>query len=113
LAGRSLVTRLRTDGGPSHELLVLLDQHRVLTSGQLAWLTGAAARTVTYLYRSKTRFGLRSLRIFADQSAKDLPATDPRRGKIDDGWPGVHGVGWSLITALVGPVLVVVFDELL
>lgn len=48
LADRSLVTRLRTDGGPSHELLVLLDQHRVLTSGQLARLTGAAARTVTY-----------------------------------------------------------------
>jgi hypothetical protein len=48
LTGRSLVTRLRTDGGPSHELLVLLDQHRVLTSGQLARLTGAAARTVTY-----------------------------------------------------------------
>jgi DNA-binding transcriptional ArsR family regulator len=48
LAGRSLVTRLRTDGGPSHELLVLLDQHRVLTSGQLARLTGAAQRTVTY-----------------------------------------------------------------
>jgi DNA-binding transcriptional ArsR family regulator len=48
LAGRSLVTRLRTDGGPSHELLVLLDQHRVLTSGQLARLTGAAPRTVTY-----------------------------------------------------------------
>ena len=45
---RSLVTRLRTDGGPSHELLVLLDQHRVLTSDQLARLTGAAARTVTY-----------------------------------------------------------------
>jgi hypothetical protein len=48
LAGRSLVTRLRTDGGPSHELLVLLNQHRVLTSDQLARLTGAAARTVTY-----------------------------------------------------------------
>jgi hypothetical protein len=43
-----LVTRLRTDGGPSHELLVLLDQHRVLTSDQLARLTGAPARTVTY-----------------------------------------------------------------
>jgi DNA-binding transcriptional ArsR family regulator len=43
-----LVTRLRTDGGPSHELLVLLDQHRVLTSGQLARLTGAPLRTVTY-----------------------------------------------------------------
>jgi hypothetical protein len=48
LARQSLVTRLRTDGGPSHELLVLLDQHRVLTSGQLARLTGAAQRTVTY-----------------------------------------------------------------
>lgn len=48
MAGRSLVTRLRTDGGPSHELLVLLDQHRVLTSEQLARLTGAPARTVTY-----------------------------------------------------------------
>ena len=48
MADRSLVTRLRTNGGPSHELLVLLDQHRVLTSGQLARLTGAAQRTVTY-----------------------------------------------------------------
>ncbi|MFI1996860.1 sigma factor-like helix-turn-helix DNA-binding protein [Actinoplanes sp. NPDC020271] len=35
-------------GGPSRELLVQLDRHRVLTSGQLARLTGAPARTVTY-----------------------------------------------------------------
>ncbi len=45
---RSLVTRLKTDGGPSHDLLVLLDQHRVLTSTQLARLTGAPQRTVTH-----------------------------------------------------------------
>lgn len=32
MADRSLVTRIRTSGGPSHDLLVLLDQHRVMTA---------------------------------------------------------------------------------
>jgi hypothetical protein len=57
VADRSYVTRLRTDGGPSHELLVLLDQHRVLTTGQLARASGAPERTVRYrlerLYKAK------------------------------------------------------------
>ncbi|WP_170286668.1 hypothetical protein [Micromonospora olivasterospora] len=39
--------RLRTAGGPSHELLVLLDQHRVLTTNQLARVTGAPVGTVS------------------------------------------------------------------
>lgn len=45
---RSYVTRLRTDGGPSHELLVLLDRHRVLTTDQIARATGTPVRTVRY-----------------------------------------------------------------
>jgi hypothetical protein len=45
---RSLVTQLRTGGGPSHDLLVQLDRHRVLTSEQLARLTGAPVRTTTF-----------------------------------------------------------------
>jgi hypothetical protein len=53
------------------------------------------------------RFGLRCLRVFADQSIEDLPAADSRPGEIDDGWPGVPGLGWALVTALVRPVLVV------
>ena len=50
---------------------------------------------------------LRCLRVFVDQSVEDLPAADPRGGEVDDGWPGVRGVGWALAAALVRPVLVV------
>jgi|GEM_PF-1497017 len=42
------VTRIRLDGGPSHELLVLLDQHRVLTTQQLARATATPERTVLH-----------------------------------------------------------------
>jgi hypothetical protein len=44
----SFVARLRQSGGPSHELLVLLDQHRVLTTDQCARATGTPERTVRY-----------------------------------------------------------------
>ncbi|GAA2709010.1 hypothetical protein GCM10010429_23010 [Micromonospora olivasterospora] len=47
LSDRAFVQRLRTAGGPSHELLVLLDQHRVLTTNQLARVTGAPVGTVS------------------------------------------------------------------
>ncbi|MGH3714555.1 MAG: replication-relaxation family protein [Micromonosporaceae bacterium] len=47
-ADRSYLTRLRTSEGPSHLLLVLLNQHRVMTTGQLARATGAPERTVRY-----------------------------------------------------------------
>src|SRR3954449_9180499 len=56
--------------------------------------------------------GLGCLRILTDQSGEDLRAADPCRGEVDDGRRGVHGLGWALIAALVGPVLVVVRDEL-
>lgn len=42
------VTRLRRGGGPSHQLLVLLDEHRVLTTAQLARATVTPERTVLY-----------------------------------------------------------------
>jgi hypothetical protein len=45
---RSYITRLRTDGGPSHDLLLLLDRHRVLTTDQVARATGTPVRTVRY-----------------------------------------------------------------
>ncbi|MFC0533317.1 replication-relaxation family protein [Phytohabitans kaempferiae] len=45
---RSYLTRLRASGGPSHELLVLLHQHRVMTTDQLARATGTPERTVRY-----------------------------------------------------------------
>lgn len=48
MADRSFLARLRASGGPSHDLLVLLDQHRVMTSRQLARATGAPERTVRY-----------------------------------------------------------------
>lgn len=48
VADRSYLTRLRAAGGPSHDLLVLLDAHRVMTSGQLARATCASERTVRY-----------------------------------------------------------------
>lgn len=48
MTSRSLVQRLQTSGGPSHDLLVLLDQHRVMTTDQLARATGTPVRTVRY-----------------------------------------------------------------
>lgn len=48
MADRSYLTRLRTSGGPSHDLLILLDRHRVMTTGQLARATGTPERTIRY-----------------------------------------------------------------
>ncbi|NJC70033.1 helix-turn-helix domain-containing protein [Planosporangium thailandense] len=48
MADRAFLTRLRAGDGPSHRLLVLLDQHRVMTTGQLARVTDAPERTVRY-----------------------------------------------------------------
>jgi transcription initiation factor IIE alpha subunit len=48
VADRSFLARLRTSGGPSHDLLVLLDRHRVMTTGQVARATGVPERTVRY-----------------------------------------------------------------
>ncbi|MEV5768731.1 replication-relaxation family protein [Micromonospora sp. NPDC052213] len=48
MSDRAFVQRLRTSGGPSHELLVLLGEHRILTTDQLAWATGAPVRTVRH-----------------------------------------------------------------
>ncbi len=44
----SFLTRLRTSDGPSHLLLVLLNQHRVMTTNQLARATATPERTVRY-----------------------------------------------------------------
>jgi hypothetical protein len=57
------------------------------------------------------RFGLRCLRVFVNQSVEDLSAADLRGGEVYDGRPGVGGIGWALVAALVGPVLDVVRDE--
>src|SRR4029453_7802655 len=38
----------RTSGGPSHDLLVLLDRHRVMTTVQLARASGVPERTIRY-----------------------------------------------------------------
>jgi hypothetical protein len=48
MADSAFLTRLRTGDGPSHVLLVLLNQHRVMTTGQLARATDTAERTVRY-----------------------------------------------------------------
>jgi len=48
VADSAFLTRLRTGDGPSHLLLVLLDQHRVMATGQLARATGTPERTVRY-----------------------------------------------------------------
>ena len=45
---RAFLSRLRSSGGPSLHLLVLLDQHRVMTTDQLARATGTPERTVRY-----------------------------------------------------------------
>jgi DNA-binding transcriptional ArsR family regulator len=58
LAQRSFVARLRSAGGPSHDLLVLLDAHRVMTTGQLARASGAPERTVTYRLNQLREAGL-------------------------------------------------------
>jgi hypothetical protein len=44
----SYISRLRQSGGPSHDLLVLLDQHRVLTTDQCSRASGAPERTVRH-----------------------------------------------------------------
>src|SRR5947207_2156713 len=46
MADRAFLTRLKASDGPSHHLLVLLDQHRVMTTGQLARATSTPERTV-------------------------------------------------------------------
>ncbi|MET7951260.1 replication-relaxation family protein [Micromonospora sp. NPDC005324] len=48
MSNQAFVRRLRTSGGPSHDLLVLLDTHRVLTTNQLARATDAPVRTVRH-----------------------------------------------------------------
>lgn len=48
MVDRAFLTRLRAGDGPSHRLLVLLDRHRVMTTGQLARATDAPDRTVRY-----------------------------------------------------------------
>jgi transcription initiation factor IIE alpha subunit len=48
VADSAFLTRLRTGDGPSHLLLVLLDQHRVMTTGQLARATDTPERTVRF-----------------------------------------------------------------
>jgi hypothetical protein len=48
MTDRAYLTRLRTDGGPSHDLLVLLDRHRVMTTDQLGRATATPDRTVRY-----------------------------------------------------------------
>lgn len=54
----ALVTRIRTHGGPSHDLLVLLDHHRVLTTNQLARATTTPERTVRYRLDRMREVGL-------------------------------------------------------
>jgi transcription initiation factor IIE alpha subunit len=48
MADSAFLTRLRTGDGPSHLLLVLLNQHRVMTTNQLARATGTPERTARY-----------------------------------------------------------------
>ena len=48
MADSAFLNRLRTSDGPSHQLLVLLNQHRVMTTGQLARATDTPERTVRY-----------------------------------------------------------------
>ena len=48
MADSAFLTHLRTSEGPSHLLLVLLNQHRVMTTGQLARATDTPERTVRY-----------------------------------------------------------------
>jgi hypothetical protein len=48
VADSAFLTPLRTSDGPSHLLLVLLNQHRVMTTGQLARATDTPERTVRY-----------------------------------------------------------------
>src|SRR5690349_9803208 len=68
-------------------------------------------RVESSLYRSEMRFGLRCLRVFVDHPVEDHPTADPRSIEVDNSWPGVRGVGWALVAALVRSVLVVVPNE--
>jgi transcription initiation factor IIE alpha subunit len=58
MADSAFLTRLRTADSPSHQLLVLLDQHRVMTTGQLARATGTPERTVRYRLEQLHNAGL-------------------------------------------------------
>src|SRR5262249_39674944 len=48
VADSAFLTRLQTSDGPSHLLLILLNRHRVMTTGQLARATDTPERTVRY-----------------------------------------------------------------
>jgi len=58
VADSAFLTRLRTADGPSHLLLVLLNQHRVMTTGQLARATDTPERTVRYRLEQLHNAGL-------------------------------------------------------
>ncbi|MFY1599504.1 replication-relaxation family protein [Micromonospora sp. WMMD737] len=58
VSDRAFVQRLRASGGPSHDLLVLLDEHRILTTDQLARATAAPVRTVRHRLDRLRRAGL-------------------------------------------------------
>jgi DeoR/GlpR family transcriptional regulator of sugar metabolism len=58
MADSAFLTRLRTADGPSHQLLVLLNQHRVMTTGQLARATDTSERTVRYRLEQLHNAGL-------------------------------------------------------
>jgi ABC transporter DrrB family efflux protein len=72
----------------------------------LTWTAGILA--VFALYRSKTRFRLRSLGILVDHSVEDASTSYPHGGQIRDRRGG-HVQSWrALFTALMWPVFVVV-----
>lgn len=58
MSAKAYLARLRSTNGPSHQLLVLLDKHRVMSTIQIHRATGAPERTVRYRMEQLGKHGL-------------------------------------------------------
>lgn len=58
MSAKAYLARLRSSDGPSHQLLVLLDKHRVMSTTQIHRATGAPERTVRYRMEQLGKHGL-------------------------------------------------------
>jgi hypothetical protein len=90
---------------------VRLALRRIRRGSHIAWAPYLiAGALLTKVYRSEIQFRLRCLRILADESTEDLRAAYPCRGESRDRSRQHVNVGWHLVSALMGPVVVVVRD---
>lgn len=95
MADSSFLTRLRTSDGPSHLVLVLLDQHRVMTTDQLARATATPERTVRYRHWWLRPAGARLVAGTAAAEGKPSAMFAAHAAAISEVWLalGEHGPG--------------------